>query len=196
MRSFPSRILNIAATKLFDMIKNVLVYGLISGGIVSTLMLVSIGFMDPSGGGMDMNTGMVVGYASMLLAFSLVFVGTRNYREKFNNGVISFGKAFKVGFLIVLVASTIYVISWLIYYFAFMPDFIDQYSDFYLKELADNGVSQAEIDKQTLEMEEFKKMYNNPFFTAIFTYMEILPIGLLVTLISSLILKRKQPKSA
>lgn len=178
------------------MIKNTLVYGLISGAIVSILMLVSISFMDPEGGGVDMDMGMVIGYASMLLAFSLVFVGTRNYRDKFNNGIISFAKAFKVGILIVLVASTIYVISWMIYYFAFMPDFIDQYSAYIINGMVEKGASQAEIDKMVVEMQDFKEMYNNPLFNAIFTYMEILPIGLIVTLISSLILKRKQSKVA
>jgi hypothetical protein len=38
------------------------------------------------------------------------------------------------------------------------------------------------------------RMYKNPFFNAMMTYIEILPAGLIVTLISSLILKRKAEK--
>src|ERR1017187_9822075 len=71
---------------------------------------------------------MLIGYASMLVALSLVFVGIRNYRDKYNNGVISFGKAFKIGIMIVLIASTIYVVAWLIDYFFFIPDFMEKYS--------------------------------------------------------------------
>jgi hypothetical protein len=69
---------------------------------------------------------MLIGYASMLIAFSLVFVGIRNYRDKFNEGVISFGKAFKIGIMIVLIASTMYVVAWLIDYFFFIPDFFNR----------------------------------------------------------------------
>ena len=58
-------------------------------------------------------------------------------------------------------------------------------------ELKASGASAAEIEKQTTEMAEFGEMYKNPFFNALMTYMEILPVGLIVTLISSLILKRK-----
>jgi len=135
---------------------------------------------------------MVIGYASMLLAFSLVFVGIRNYRDRFNEGTISFGKAFRIGLLIVLVASTVYVLAWLIDYYFFIPDFMDKYAAHMLNELKAGGASQAEIDKQTKEMADFTVMYQNPFFNAMMTYVEILPVGLVVTLVSSLILKRKK----
>ncbi len=127
----------------------------------------------------------------MLVAFSLVFVGIRNYRDKYNNGVISFGKAFRIGLFIVLIASTIYVVAWLIDFYFFMPDFMDKYSASMLNELKASGASQVEIDKQTTEMANMTAMLKNPFFNAMMTYVEILPVGLVVTLISALILKRK-----
>src|SRR6476661_3699271 len=99
--------------------KIVINYGLIAGIIVSVLMLFSVNFMSHREGGIDYNTSLLIGYASMLIAFSLVFVGIRNYRDKYNGGVISFSKAFKIGIMIVLIASTIYVIAWLIDYYFF-----------------------------------------------------------------------------
>jgi len=146
-------------------------------------------------GNFDYDKGLLIGYASMLIAFSLVFVGIRNYRNKYNNGVISFGKAFKIGIMIVLIASTIYVVAWLIDYFFFMPDFMEKYSANMIDKLKASGASQVEIDKQTKEMASFARMYKNPFFNAMMTYVEILPVGLIVTLISSLILKRKTAKN-
>jgi NADH:ubiquinone oxidoreductase subunit 6 (subunit J) len=131
----------------------------------------------------------------MLIAFSLVYVGIRNYRDKYNGGVISFGKAFKIGIMIVLIASTIYVVAWLIDYFFFIPDFMEKFSAQELDELKASGASQIEIDKETIKMENMVKMYKNPFFNALMTYVEILPVGLVVTLISSLILKRKTAKN-
>ena len=174
--------------------KNIIIYGLIAGIIVSVLMLSSVNYLSHCEGNVDYNTSMLIGYASMLIAFSLVFIGIRNYRDKYNGGVISFGKAFKIGILIVLIASTMYVIAWLIDYFFFIPDFAEKLSANMLAELKASGASQPEIDKQTKEMAKFVTMYKNPLFNAMMTYVEILPVGLIVTLISSLILKRKTAK--
>lgn len=175
--------------------KNILIYGLISGIIVSVLMLCSMNYLSHCEGNVAYDTSMLVGYASMLIAFSLVFVGIRNYRDKYNEGIITFGKAFKVGILIVLIASTMYVLAWLIDFYFFIPDFADKYSAHMLDELKASGASQMEIDKQTKEMANMAEMLKNPFFNAMMTYAEILPVGLIVTLISSLILKRKTVKS-
>jgi hypothetical protein len=175
--------------------KNIVIYGIIAGIVVSTLMLFMINYTSHNEGSIDYGTSMLIGYASMLIAFSLVFVGIRNYRYKYNAGVISFGKSFKIGILIVLIASTIYVVAWLIAYFYFIPDYLDKYSAHMLAELKASGASQIEIDKQTNEMESFATMYKNPFFNALMTYTEILPVGLIATLISSLILKRKTARN-
>ena len=174
--------------------KNIIIYGLIAGIIVSTLMLFSVNSISHTEGIVDYNTSLLIGYASMLIAFSLVFVGIRNYRDKYNEGVISFGKAFKIGIMMTLIASTIYVVAWLIDYFFFIPDFAEKYCAHTLDKLKAGGASQIEIDKETKEMANFARMYKNPFFNAMMTYVEILPVGLIVTLISSFILKRKAPK--
>jgi hypothetical protein len=175
--------------------KNILIYGVIAGIVVSVLMLISVNGINHREGNFDYNTSLITGYASMLIAFSLVYVGIRNYRNKYNSGVISFGKAFKIGILIVLIASTIYVIAWLIDYYYFIPDFMDKYSAHMIDSLKTSGASQAEIDKQTKDMADMSAMLHNPFYNAMMTYLEILPVGLVVTLISSLILKRKTVKN-
>jgi hypothetical protein len=171
--------------------KNIIIYGLIAGIVVSILMLSSVNYLSHCEGNVDYGTSMLIGYASMIIAFSLVFVGIRNYRNNYTGGAISFGKAFKTGIMIVLIASTIYVIAWLIDYYFFIPDFMDKYAAHTLEELKTGGASQAEIDKQTKEMANMITMMKNPFFNAMMAYVEILPVGLIVTLISSLILKKK-----
>src|SRR6186713_177454 len=188
-------IVTFAPAKNKKMKKNIIIYGLIAGIVVSILMLFSINYISHVDGKVDYNTSLLIGYASMLIAFSLVYVGIRNYRDKYNGGVISFGKAFKIGAMIVLIASTIYVVAWLIDYFFFIPDFMEKFSAQELDKLKASGASQIEIDKQTKEMADFATMYKNPFFNAMMTYVEILPVGLVVTLISSLILKRKSAKN-
>jgi amino acid transporter len=173
----------------------IIIYGLIAGIIVSTLMIYSVNSLSHGEGNFDYDRSLLIGYASMLIAFSLVFVGIRNYRDKHNEGVISFGKAFKIGIMIVLIASTMYVIAWLIDSAYFIPDFAEKYSSQMLDKLKASGASQMEIEKQTKEMASFVSMSKNPFFNAMMAYIEILPVGLVVTLISSLILKRKSPQT-
>lgn len=143
---------------------------------------------------MNFENGMIYGYASMLLAFSLIFVGIKNYRDKYNNGYVSFGKAFRIGLYISLIASTIYVGTWLINYFYFMPDFMDKYAAHVIERMKTSGATDAAIAEKTKEMADFKVLYQNPFINAAVTYMEILPIGLLISLIAAAILKRKNPQ--
>lgn len=168
--------------------KIIIVCGLISGLIVTAVMLVS---MTMCGQDINYENGMIYGFGSMILAFSLIFVGIKNYRDKYNNGVISFGKAFKIGFFISLIASTMYVIAWAIDYNFFIPDFMDKYAALSIEKLKAAKASTEDINNQAKEMADMKVMYKNPFFFIVMTYAEILPVGLLITLISAAILKRK-----
>ncbi len=168
--------------------KIVLVCGLISGLIVTAMMVITVAMCYRTG---NFEGSMALGYATMLLAFSLIYIGIKNYRDKHNNGIISFGKAFKIGFYITLIASTIYVLVWLVDYYVFVPDFMDKYSELMINKTKQEGASQIEIDEKTAEMASFKDMYKNPLMIILLTYAEILPVGLIVSLISALILKRK-----
>ncbi len=168
--------------------KTVLVYGAISGIIVSLFLLSSVGYCYATG---NFEGNMWVGYASMILSFSLTFVGIKNFRDKKNEGIISFGKAFKIGLYITLIASSFYVISWLIDYYLFIPDFMEKFGNQTLESAKSSGDSAAEISNKAAEIDRYKEMYKNPLWVILLTYMEILPVGLLVSLISALILKRK-----
>ena len=139
----------------------------------------------------DFESNDVVGYAGMIAVFSFVFIGIKNYRDKYNGGVISFGKAFKTGFYITLIASTIYVSVWLIDYYLFIPDFLDKYIPHVLKEASRKGATQIELQDKAAEMAKFKEMYKNPLFVMLASFAEVFPLGLVIALISALVLKRK-----
>lgn len=173
--------------------KIILVCGIIAGLIVSGMMFFSVDQCYQTG---NFEHGMIYGYTGMLVAFSCIFVGIKIYRDKYNNQLISFGKAFKIGLFITLIASTFYVVSWLISYYNFYPDFADSYAKHILKSAKASGATDAEMASKTAEMARFKEMYKNPVIVVLMTYVEILPVGLIVALISSLILKRKTLKQA
>jgi hypothetical protein len=168
--------------------KIVITFGLIAGLIVAVMMVISTTLFY---GSTNYECSMYVGYATMLIAFSMIFVAVKNYRDKFNSGQVSFGKAFMIGLYVTLITSTVYVIVWLVIYYRFMPDFMDKYSSFMINKVKVSGASEQEINQQVTEMARYKQMYKNPFFVILLTYAEIFPVGIMVALISALILKRK-----
>jgi hypothetical protein len=168
--------------------KNVWAFGLISGLLISVFMTGSMAYCYQPG---HSGGSMVVGYSAMLLAFSLIFVAVKNQRDKYDGGVISFGKAFKIGLLISLICSTMYVIAWAVEYHFYMPDFMERYAAGKIKALQSSGATTAEIARKTKEYHADAVSYNNPFIFVGYTYMEIFPVGLIVSAITALILKKK-----
>jgi hypothetical protein len=146
---------------------------------------------DPGHGG-----SYFAGYTAMVIAFSFIFVGVKNFRDKYNPGSISFGKALKIGLGITLVASTIYVIVWLVDYYVFNPDFMDKYAAHMVRQLKESNLSQAVMVKKTAEINSMKEMYKNPVFVVLFTYVEILPVGIVISLLTALILRRSRSQVA
>ncbi|RCH56213.1 DUF4199 domain-containing protein [Mucilaginibacter hurinus] len=168
--------------------KNVIVFGLIAGLIVSVVMLTAViaCYNNP-----DFTGSMVVGFLSMFVAFSFIYVGVKNYRDKYNGGQITFGKAFSMGLYIALVASTMYVVTWLFTYYLFIPDFMDKYVAHVIKDTQASGATAAELAQTRADMAIQAERYKNPVFVVMYTYMEILPVGILVALVSAFLLKRK-----
>ena len=173
--------------------KTILVFGAISGIIISTFMGASMAIMGCSAGDpAKETTGMIIGFTAMAVAFSFIFVGIKNYRDKQNAGVLTFGRAFQIGFLISLIASTLYVLTWAVEFHFFMPDFMDKYSALQAKEVTASGLTGDALTSALKKIQDDNYSYKtNPFFFAVYTYMEILPVGIIITLLSSLILKRK-----
>jgi hypothetical protein len=169
--------------------KIVLTNGLISGLIVSVIMAASMIICYKNPELLMGNGSMVVGYLSMLLAFSLIYVGARTYRDTHNHGVIGFGKAFSIGLFIALIASTIYVIVWAITYNFFIPDFMEHYSAAIIKHAEATGSDN--VQQKAAEMATYAEMYKNPLYFTLITYAEILPVGIIVSIIAAFIVRRK-----
>lgn len=173
--------------------KIVLIYGIIAGVVVSTVMAIGMYMCSANP---DYKPSMVAGYATQVIAFSLIFVGIKVYRDKYNAGTIKFGRAFLIGLYISLIASTMYVTTWAIEYKYVLPgDFMEMYMAKYraqmIKEARAKKTPEAVINKDLAEMNEMQASYRKPVYFTLFTYVEILPTGILISLISALILKKK-----
>lgn len=106
---------------------------------------------------------------------------------------ISFGQAFSVGILITLITCACYVVTWEIMYFKLMPGFMEKYAHYLVEKSRASGATQQALDAQLQQLKQLKKMLDNPPINAVMTFAEIFPIGLLVTLISATILRKKRP---
>lgn len=170
--------------------KIVLKFGLISGAVLGTMT----GILMPlcmNGHYKDLIYSQIVGYSAMVVAFLAVFFGIRRYRDDVGGGSISFGKAFGVGILIALIGCTMYVVGWEIAFWGFMPDFGERYAAATLAKMKAGGATPEEIATETEKMQNFTRLYKNPFFNVAMTFVEVLPVAVLVTLISAAILRRR-----
>jgi Protein of unknown function (DUF4199) len=167
--------------------KIVLTFGLISGVMIAAMMFATLAFVDKIG----FDKGVIVGYTAMIIAFMLVFFGIRSYRENVGQGSVTFGRAFAVGILITVIACVFYVVAWEIIYFKFMPDFVDKYGSYVVEKERAAGANQQAIDAKVQEMKTLKTQLDNPFINAAMTFTEPFPVGLIVTLISAAILRKK-----
>ena len=167
--------------------KTVLTFGAISGCIISLMMLTTVLFQDEIG----FDRGEVIGYTSMVLAFLLIFFGVRSYRDNVAGGSVSFGRAFSVGALIAVVASLFYVATWEFVYFNITPDFVEKYQAHIIEKAQQNGESEEAIAKRRTELARYAELYQNPAINAAVTFLEPLPVALIMTLISAGVLSRR-----
>ena len=169
--------------------KTVLTYGLISGLMISVLMGGSLLLADKIGSGHSM----AIGYTIMVASFLLIYFGVRSYRENTLAGEISFGRAFACGILITLITCVCYVAMWEILYFNFMPHFMDSYFAAQIHQVQSAGLDPATTAAKVAEIQHSQQLYQNPFVNMAYTFMEPLPVGLIITLISAAVLRRKSP---
>ena len=171
--------------------KTILKFGLISGFLCS-LMIVAATPLEKNAG---FDNGYYFGYTVIVLSFLLVFFGIRSYRENVGGGQITFLKGLAVGGSIMLITCAFYVATWEVIYFNFMHDFMDRYGAYLIDKARTSGASAAALQAKMQEVQKMKVMYENPIYNVALTFMEPFPVGLVITLISALTL-RKTGKSA
>lgn len=168
----------------------VLINGIIAGIIVSVVMIGNIPFVES--GVVSLDNGMIIGYTSMVIALSMVFFGIKTYRDQHSGGTVTFWKAFQIGILITLIASFMYAIVWEVYYNVGAGDFFEKYTEHYIEGLEREGASPAEVESARRDMAASGEMYKNPIYRFGFTLMEILPVGVVITLISAGLLRKRE----
>lgn len=165
-------------------------YGIIAGIIVAAFMLLSLPLMKDMANNYD--TAQILGYVSMLLSLSTIFVAIKTFRDKFNGGKVKFGKAFLIGLYITLIAAVIYALVFVIADALSSTSFSETYRDYYVADLnSDASLSAVEKTKKIADMDYYMELYKNPIIKFFITMVEYVPVGLIVSLIAAAILKKK-----
>jgi len=172
------------------MLQRILTNGVIAGlivGVPMVLLTLTLGEAAPSGA-----LGMAIGYTTMLVALSVIFLAIKHQRDVVNGGVIKFLPAFLMGLGISVVAGVLYVLAWEASLAVSGMDFGALYAEHLIEAAKARGATEAEIAAEIAKADEFAKMYANPFFRMPITFTEILPVGLIVSLISALLLRNSR----
>jgi hypothetical protein len=169
--------------------KIVLTFGLVAGAIISALMGGSLLIANKIG----TSHSMALGYTIMVASFLLIYFGIRSYRDNNLGGQISFGRAFACGILITFITTACYVVSWEIIYFNFMPHFMDGYFAAQIHRVQASGLDPATTAARVAAIQRSQESYQNPLVNMAYTFMEPFPVGLIITLISAAVLRRKTP---
>ena len=169
--------------------KIVLTFGLISGVMISVLMDGSILISSKTGS----SHSMALGYTMMVASFLLVYFGIRSYRDNVLSGQISFGRALACGLLITAITCACYVVTWEIVYFTFIPHFMDGYFAAQVHHVQASGLDPATTSAKIAEIRHSQQLYQNPLVNMAYTLIEPLPVGVVITLVSAALLRRKEP---
>ncbi len=164
--------------------KHALIYGLLAGFVIIATMITGIVLAPQS-----FFSSEWFGYLVMLVALTFIFVGVKRYRDVERGGVIRFGPAFALGLGITAAAGVAYVTVWEVYLAMTDYKFMDQYIDGIMRARQAEGMSAAALADEMAKLEPLRVNYANPLFRIPMTFLEILPVGLLVSLVSALLLR-------
>lgn len=170
------------------MLRVVSLYGIIAGLIVGVPTVVFMVFLPPN----QMQNGVVYGYVTMILALTAVFIGIKHYRDRELGGTIKFGRALLVGLGISAVASLLYAIAWEISLAFSGFDFPAAYTKMTIEAARAKGASPEELDQVAQQAASFVRMYRNPLFRLPITFVEMFPVGVLISLVSAAVLRNSR----
>ena len=160
--------------------KFVLRYGLIGGCLLIGLGLFNWFFIAQMFG---YNASEIFGYLSIILALLCIPLGIKYFRDKLNDGMVSFGEGFKIGMGITIITSVIMFFYSMLFWVLVGDDFMKWRE----KVLTESELKQAQI--QIAEMPDFVL---SPWFQGLVMLLTVFLIGMIINLVSSLALKNSK----
>ena len=160
--------------------KFVLSYGLIGGCLLIGLGLFNWFVIAQMFG---YNASEIFGYLSIILALLCIPLGIRYFRDKLNDGMVSFGEGFKIGMGITIVTSIIMFFYSMLFWVLAGDDFM---------KWRENVLPESELKQAQLQMAQMPDFVLSPWFQGLVMLLTVFLIGMIINLVSSLALKRSK----
>lgn len=155
---------------------------------LTMVLLSGISFIVISGNDPTAYTiGEVIGYLSMFLSMVFVFLGIRYYRDHEQNGSISFGKALQIGLLIALFPALAFGMFDQIYVNYINPDFYQEYYQAQLDKI--EAADQTDYEAQAAKIKSDMEFFSSPLIQYLVMFATVFLVGIIASVISSLLLK-------
>ncbi len=164
-------------------------YGIRAAIAIVALSGISLMFISKDESGF--HWGEVLGYLAIFLSMIFVYIGIRHYRDHQNGGVVSFGQALKLGVLITLFPAIAFGIYDQIYVNFIDPDFYEDYYQVQMDSIEE--ANEVAYEARVAEIKSEMETFSNPIVQYLVMFATVLLIGLVVSIISGLILKRDVP---
>lgn len=164
------------------MIRIILLYGVVAGAIVAASMIAQAVLTTDH---LPLTYAYLIGYSTMLIALSTVFVAIKRHRDIDRGGVIGFWPALGLGLGISFVASILYVVAWEVSQAFAHTDVMAGYTKMVIAQAKAKGASPAALAKLAADMKKLEVQYANPVYRLWETFTEIFPVGVLVSVVSA-----------
>ncbi len=132
----------------------------------------------------------IIGWVGILLSVVFVYFGVKYYRDKENGGSLRFGEGLKLGLLITIFPALLFGVYSVVYSEVLDPGFMDNYYAWQVAKVK-SSVPAAELQQKLQDMQKEREMFDSPLIQFVAMFLSVFVVGLIVTVISTLVLKRK-----
>lgn len=169
------------------MLRVILLYGVIGGLIVALPWVFGLHALVPH------QYGEVAGYTVMIVALTTVFIAIKDYRDRVLGGVIKFLPALGIGLGITVVAGAFYVLGFELYQMMSGSNYMEEYIRYAIEAERAKGVTGAQLEAFVADMENMRTMMANPAIRMAASFViEFLPVGLVISVVSALLLRNSR----
>lgn len=128
-------------------------------------------------------------WGSLLVSFVLVYYFTVKYRKEECENYLSYGQAFKFGWISMMISAVISLVFMMILQNVIEPDFMSKMMDVQREAMAEKGMSDAQIEAAIA----FGKKFQSPAIVIIVGLVWSMIISLVISLITAIFAKRNRP---
>lgn len=159
---------------------SIIIFGTISGLVVITSTIL----------GVQYGRGSVwLGFLVMFIALSTIYVAIKQHRDSVLGGVISFKTGLLMGIGISAMAAVVYTAVWEVYLYVTDYAFTETMANSIIEAGRLPNASDADLRASIEQAESFRQQYGNALVRIPMTFLEIFPVGIIVSLFSAWLLR-------